>query len=286
MVRRLARAADDGYTCDLVPGVRATADAELLCAEVAFAVARLDELRISPVGLFADAAALAADGRREEGLWLVAQIAAISPRESWQGSADDEAQPFTAITTAAVPWAGGAAPSVPGSELGPRACTDVETTLTAYRAWAARGGGQAAALAGDPAWTQERRFDRAFERLALPGFTRGARYEFLLLAGALGLAEISPASLHLMTDQRDPVLAAAKRVFGFGDPIVLARRAGELAVAAGVSMGALDLALLNWARLADKPGAGRVTGGSRAAPDEAARARVAQALAVSEAPTE
>ena len=243
-MRRIARAAEDGFDSDLVPGIRASADAALLADELAFAAARLDELRSAPPGLLADAAALGRDGRREEALWLVAQIAAIAPREAWQvteaqaaGDAVGDpaaAGPFAAIASAAVPWAGDALPEVAADARGPRACPDPSRTLAAYRAWASRAGGQTPGLTGDASWTAQRRFDRAFERLALPGFARGSRYEFLLLAGALGLAELEAASLHLLADPRDPVLAAAKRVFGFGDPIVLARRASELAAAAAL----------------------------------------------------
>ena len=83
-VRRIARAVEDGFESDLVPGIRASADAALLAQELAFAAARLDELRAAPPGLLGEAAALGRDGRREEALWLVAQVAAIGPREAWQ----------------------------------------------------------------------------------------------------------------------------------------------------------------------------------------------------------
>src|SRR3954465_11097630 len=65
-VRRLARAEDDGYDNGLVPGLRATVEAERLAAELAFATARLEELREDPPGLYAEARA--AGG--EDGLWL------------------------------------------------------------------------------------------------------------------------------------------------------------------------------------------------------------------------
>jgi hypothetical protein len=47
-------------------------------------------------------------------------------------------------------------------------------------------------------------------------------------------------------DGGDQVLAAAKRVFGIGDPLLLERRAKQLAEAASVPLAALDLALFNW----------------------------------------
>ncbi len=55
--------------------------------------------------------------------------------------------------------------------------------VDAYRAWATRAGSQAAAFAGEAAWSPERRFARAFERLALPGLHRDARFELLVSLG-------------------------------------------------------------------------------------------------------
>jgi hypothetical protein len=138
--------------------------------------------------------------------------------------------------------------------------------VLAYRAWARRAGSQAAALAGDAAWEPQRRFERAFERLALPGFARAPRYELLVLAGHLGVADLRPWSLHL-NDPLDPTTVAAKRVFGIGDAINLQRRASDLATAAGVPIEALDLALLNWARSDED----RITAGARDV-DDAERA--------------
>ena len=205
---------------------------------------------------FGEAARLAAAGRREDALWLLAQIAAIGP----------PSRTPTAIPTRSRRSPPRRCPGRPRSsrrgrptQRGPRGSSDLGGTLRAYRAWAARGGGQAAALAGEASWSPARRFERAFERLALPGFARGARYDFLLTVGALGLADVRPASLQLLADQRDPVLAAAKRVFAFGDPIVLERRAAELASAAALPLGALDLGLLNWARRTDDPAPPRIT---------------------------
>ena len=49
----MSQAADDGYRHELVPGVKATADAERLAAELAFATARLAELAADPPSLYA-----------------------------------------------------------------------------------------------------------------------------------------------------------------------------------------------------------------------------------------
>src|SRR6478735_12045053 len=161
-VRRLARAADDGYEHELLPGLRATEDAARLADELAFAEARLHELRDAPPGLYAEVAA-AEDP--EEAAWLAFQIALLSPLE------DDD--PWAGIAAARTAWATGELPALEGVALGPRAGHDPArglATLTAYRARAERAGSQAAALAaGEASLNPQRRFDRAFERLSLPG---------------------------------------------------------------------------------------------------------------------
>ena len=264
-VRRLARAADDGYESPLVPGLRATADAGLLAEEFAFSAARLAELHgDSPPGLYGEAARLGREGALDEALWLTFEIACIGP-----AAEPDDA--FREIERVRAGWAAGEVPSLADVTFGPRGFTDAaraEGALAAYRGWAARGGGQASALAGEPSWTPERRFDRAFERLALPGRGRAQRYEFLLAAGALGLADVRAAALLLLGgDARDPTVVAAKRVFGIGDLLLVARRANDLASACALPHAALDLALVNWARRTDDPDAGRISCGSTAEPD-------------------
>ena len=66
VTKRLARATDDGYRNDLVPGVKATADAERLAGALAIAAARLDErevledpLATAAARVFGDAQAIA-----------------------------------------------------------------------------------------------------------------------------------------------------------------------------------------------------------------------------------
>jgi hypothetical protein len=105
---------------------------------------------------------------------------------------------------------------------------------------------QADAFRGDPGWAPERRFERLFERLALPGLDRAARYELLVLLGRLGPYELRPDGLGMGRGE-DPATQGAKRVFGIADPILLERRARALADAGGVPVEALDLALANWA---------------------------------------
>lgn len=274
VVRHITRAADDGYENDLVPGLRSSVDAARLADELTFALSRLEELRTAPPGLYADVASLAAAGDKEEGLWLAFLIACISPLEG----TDD---PFSAIAAARVPWASGELPVLDGIALGPRPAWDSpargEAMLHAHRTWAAKGGSQHAILEGEPSWDASRRFDRAFERLALPGLGRVPRYEFVTLAGALGLIDAEPHSLLLADATATPTMAA-KRIFGIGDPLLIGRRAGELAAEAGIGLAAFDLALQNWGA----PEGERVTAGSALPPepDPDVRAPIAAALRV------
>jgi hypothetical protein len=260
-VRRLARAADDGYEHDLAPGQRATVEATRLADELAFSTARLEQLRTAPRGLYADVVLL---DDPEEAAWLAFQIAYISPLEG--------PDPFSVIDTARTTWASGEQPDLEFAEVGPRSAHDPSRgakTLDAYRAWARRAGSQAAGFTGEAAWTPQRRFERAFERLALPGFGRGPRYELLVLLGTLEVFDLSPWSLHL-TEPMDPTTVAAKRVFAIGDAMNLQRRASDLAAAAEVPIEALDLALLNWSRPEDE----RITAGARDLDDAARREAV------------
>jgi hypothetical protein len=267
-VRRMARAADDGYEHELLPGLRSSVDAARLAEEIAFAAERLDELSTSPPGLYADVA-LASDV--EEAAWLAFLIAYLSPLEG--------ADPWAGIAAARTSWASGELPALEEVALGPRSAyapSRGAATLLAYRAFAHRAGSQAEAFTGDPTWTEQRRFDRAFERLALPGFGRAARYELLVLLGRLGVFAVRPWSLHLGADALDATTVASKRVLGIGDPLLLDRRAGELAGAARVPIEALDLALANWGRTDGE----RITAGATVSADRARRDAIAAALGV------
>ena len=64
--------------------------------------------------------------------------------------------------------------------------------------------------------------------------SRVPRYEFVTLAGALGLIDATPQSL-LLADATALPTMSAKRVFGIGDPLLIGRRAGELAAEAGIA---------------------------------------------------
>jgi hypothetical protein len=262
-VRRVTQAADDGFRCELVSGLKASADAERLAGELAFSAARLAELAAEPPGVYAE---IGAEPDAEEALWLAFLTAYLAPVE-------DGPDAFAGIRAAHVPWASGELPDLDVAR-GPRTSHDRAAgarAVTAYRAWAQRAGGQARAFAGEAAWTPQRRFDRVFERLALPGFGRPGRYELLVSLGRLGVADVLPSSLNL-TD--DATTLAAKRVFGIGDKLLLERRARELADASELPIEALDLALFNWAA----PAGGRATMGSRAVARDEERDAIAAVL--------
>jgi hypothetical protein len=265
VVRKVARAVEDGYANELVPGVKASGDAERLADELAFATARLAELAADPPGVYAE---IGAEPDVEQAAWLAFLVAVLCPLSG--------EQPFAGIEAARTGWAGGELPDLEAAARGPRAAgpsRDRGRTVAAYRAWAQRAGSQEAGLSGEAAWTPERRFDRVFERVAVPGFTRPARYEMLVTLGRLGRVALRPTSLQL-TD--DATTLAAKRVFGIGDKLLLERRARDLAEAAEVPIEALDLALFNWGQ----PEGERATMGSSAAPSEDVRAVAAGALAL------
>lgn len=271
-VRRVHRSVEDGYEQELVPGIRASDDARRLAQELAFATARLTQLGEDPPGLLGDARAVP---DREEGLWTLFLIAYLSPLEGVE-------DPFASITDARTSWAGGELPPLDDVELGPRAAHDPRRgtdTLAAYRARAEKAGGQEVLLSAEASLSPARRFDRAFERLSLPRFPRAARYEFLTLAGGLGLLDVQPSSLLLASaEAMDPTLLAAKRIFGIGDAINLQRRASELLQAVDVAPAALDLALVNWGR----PPGDRIMAGTTVAEDPEVQARVATVLGVGE----
>jgi hypothetical protein len=264
-VRQVARMADDGFRAPLVAGLKREDDARRLADELAVAAGRLNELETAPPGLYGEAAA-AADV--EEGLWLAFLIAYLGPLE--------DGDPFAGVAAARVPWAGGGAPELDGVPTGARTAHDPArgtATPQAYRAWASRSGSQAAAFAGEPNWSPERRFMQAFERLSLPGFHRAARFDLLVSIGRLGLVDVRAGALRL--GGSDLVTTTAKRAFGIGDPVLLERRAADLAEVCEVPLEALDLALENLGR---PRGEGLRLGAGAGARDEAARDRALAAL--------
>lgn len=217
VTKRLHRAADDGYRNQLVPGVKATADAERLALALTQAAARLEFPGPHPE--------VAEETDRDEATWLAFLLVLAGP----------DLKP--AILAARPRWADGELPDLPGDRAG---------TAAAYRAWAERSGGQVKAFEGEPGWTSERRFGRVFERLALPGFPRAGRFELLSSLGAAGTYDLRADALHVNVKEDDPTTLAAKRALVSGDSMLLERRARDLANACGVPIGALDRGLAWW----------------------------------------
>jgi len=83
-----------------------------------------------------------------------------------------------------------------------------------------------------------------FERLALPGFVRGARFDLLATLGAAGVYPLEADAVHFVED--DATTLAAKRLLVSGDPMLLERRARDLADACGLAVSALDRGLAAW----------------------------------------
>jgi hypothetical protein len=246
-VHREARAQDDGYRNPLLPGLRASSDAARLADELAFASGRLARLRSAPPGLYAEIQALAREGALERACWVSFLTVYLSPLQ--------DAEPFAGVRLA---LERGETPSLEGISLGPRTSHSPERgseTLSAFRHWVERSasgedGERRDAFLGEPSWTPQRRFERVFERLALPGFGRMGRFELLVTIGHLGLYELDADSLHLMAGRssgpEDLTTLAAKRIFGTGEPIYLERRTRALSEAVAVELDALDLAFANW----------------------------------------
>ncbi len=224
VTRRIARAVDDGYRNPLVPGLRATADAERLAAALALAAERLE-----PPGPYE---AVATEPDTEQATWLAFLLALAGP-------SDPERQDAVAA----------AAPRFDDGEL-PEPVAGHARTVAAYRQWAQRAGSQSAGFTGESDWSPQRRFARVFERLALPGLGRAPRFELLATLGAAGLYELEPDTLQLSVED-DATTQAAKRALLSGDKMLLERRSRDLAAACELPLVALDQGFALW----DDPGA-------------------------------
>lgn len=219
VTRKLARADDDGYRNRLVPGLRATADAERLAGALMIGAARLE-----PPGPYE---AVATEPDPERAAWLALLLALAGPGDPERQAAVLADPPASAD--------GGV----------PEALAEHARTIAAYRTWAERAGSQVAGLTGEPDWSPQRRFARVYERLALPGFTRAARYELLVTLGAAGVIALVPDQLELGAEG-EPATVAAKRILQSGDRMLLERRARDLAAACELPLAALDRALVLW----------------------------------------
>ena len=218
VTRQLQRAADDGYRNPLVPGLKATADAERLAGALTQA-----EIRLHPPGPYP---IIAEEPDLEQATWLAFLLALAGPEAPELQRALLEARPRLDDDVSA---------ELPS----PRA-----RAAEAYRAWVQRAGSQESAFTGDAAWTPERRFGRVFERLALPGFHRAARFDLLAVLGAAGRYPLAADAVHFVED--DATTLAAKRALVSGDRLLLERRARDLADAAGLPLAALDRGLAVW----------------------------------------
>ncbi len=215
-VRRLVRAEDDGYDSDLLPGLRASADALRLAQELVISAQRLEAIP-------------AFSGDAEEALWREFQIAVV-------GRSDFP------VTT----WASGENPAV--TEPGPRGVPAEKQAVIweRHRVWA--GESQLSALTDGAVGSPEARFDRAYERLSSSSLARHVRLEYLLTSRYAGVLPDLEVWTPRLGDAvaTDPVAIAAKRVFGIGDPLLLQRRLRAACDAAGVPVAAADLGLWNW----------------------------------------
>jgi hypothetical protein len=246
-IHRESRAEDDGYRSSLAPGLRASRDAERLAEEIAFADGRLVAITTAPPDLYGD---VREQEDEEQATWMCFLAAYLSPLEN-----DD---PFAGVRRALqADWRAGELPDLADIPLGPRTSHDPargDATLRAYLQWAHYADGQSGSqhdmFVGEAVWTPQRRFERLFERLRLPGLSRTARYELLVTLGRIGLYELRADSLHFTGarggEGEELTTVAAKRLFGIGEPMHLERRAQTLAETMAVPVEALDLAFANW----------------------------------------
>ena len=174
---RVARAADDGYRNPLVPGLRATADAERLAAALAWADARLEPPGPHP--------AVAEEPDRGGGDLARVPARARPARRARAARGDRRLAPELGERRA---------PDIPGAD--PR-------TVPAYRAWAERAGAQAAAFLGEPGVVARAALRRAPSSASrCPGCGRGARYELLITLGAAGVCDVAADALHIGKSRR------------------------------------------------------------------------------------
>jgi hypothetical protein len=212
-VRRLARGVEDGYRSPLVPGLKSSEDADRLAEELAFSATRLSLMEQVAAGT---------------------DIPGISP--AWR----EIAAPGDVAVRSQL-----AVSSVLAGPRGINSGDSPDDVVAGIDAWSARAGSLENAFKGEPSWTPERRFERLFERLGgVRGLSRDTRYGLLTLLGRLGVYEIRAG--RLFPSGENEATWAAKRALGIGDPLLLERRAADLAQACQVPIEALDLGLHNW----------------------------------------
>jgi hypothetical protein len=211
-VRKLARGAEDGYRCSLLPGLKSSEDADRLAQEIAYSAWRLELMGVVGAG----------------------QAPQDAPAIWTEIAHGPELEARTSLAFAFV-------------VEGPRGATDDtqrSEVLAAYEGWTERNGSAVEAFTGEPSWTPQRRFERLFERLQFGGLGRDARFELLTMLGRLGVYDISAGRLFF--SGQNEATWAAKRALGIGDPLLLERRSADLAAACAVDLDVLDLAFHNW----------------------------------------
>ena len=245
---KLQRAADDGFRSELLPGVRSTADILTLADELTAAEARLASYGTPAAGPWAPIAELAGEPHRA---FVAALAVAVAAPDTAAGSVATAEAALAALQATdaslesldAIGGATEAQSIISAGPRGPRGHDAAAIALAAPAQLAQRSGGNLeSALAGEAAWSPERRFARLFDRLALRGLPRAVRFDLLVALGRSGALPVKADALHLGSDQ---VTDAAKRLFAVADVALLERRAAALVDATGVGFDALELALWN-----------------------------------------
>lgn len=247
---RLQRAADDGFSSDLLPGVRSSQTALQLARELTAAEARLSVYGSPEAGAWTTVADLAGEPHRA---FVAALVIAVAAPDGSAGSVATAAAALAALQASdpslqaleTIAEAKDLAGLLEAGPRGPRAHDASGAALAVPLQLAQRSGGSLeAGLAGEAGWSPERRFARLIDRLALRGLPRAVRYDLLVALGRSGVLPVRAEALHLGADQ---VTDAAKRIFAVAETALLERRAAALVEATGVAFDALELALWNLA---------------------------------------
>ena len=213
-VRREARSDDDGYRSALAPGLRSTADASRLAAEIGFASGRLEALAVEPPGLYGE---IAATADLEQATWLALLTAYVGPLESDAAVRLDRGDRHSLAGAARAPGRDLRAARQRRARPRDAGARRLRSLCAARRKPAARR--WSPTRAGRPNSASS----ASIERLVLPGLHRRARYDLLVTLGRLGRYPLSAPGLLLTED--DAVMLAAKRVFAIGDRMTIERRA-------------------------------------------------------------
>lgn len=263
---KLQRHADDGFSSELLPGLRSSAAARDLARELVLADARLSALPHAPG--WEVVAALAGEPAKA---FVAALVVAVASPDTTAGSQATAVQALGMLQGAADPLddvgavaaASDVAAFLDAGPRGPRAHDAGGAALAAPVALAQRyGGSLESALVGESSWTPQRRYARVLDRLSLKGLSRAVRIDIVTGMARCGALAADADALHLLTDQDTD---AAKRLFAVADVGLLERRAAALVDATGIGFDALELALWNTAG-ADASGSGAASRWTTAKP--------------------